>query len=80
MVVKAKKGNVRGYPYAILTNATQTRSRLGWVSASTGVTYCGICLRAPITEYWDHVCHVRRQGNQGIRGVGKVRRAVGPVF
>jgi hypothetical protein len=44
--------------YALSTNAMQTRSRLGWVSASTGVTYCGICLRAPISPEVGTTCIV----------------------
>jgi hypothetical protein len=48
METKVRRDPVETYAYAILTNRNQTRSRLGWVSFSTGVTYCGICLRAPV--------------------------------
>jgi hypothetical protein len=34
--------------YAILISANQATMRLGWVSSSTGLTYCGICLRASL--------------------------------
>jgi hypothetical protein len=34
--------------YAILTSRDQSTVRLGWVSFCTGLTYCGICLRAPV--------------------------------
>lgn len=33
---------------SIFAGANHARMRLGWVSASTGLTYCGICLRAPV--------------------------------
>lgn len=33
---------------SIFTSANHARTRLGWVSVSTGLTYCGICLRAQV--------------------------------
>jgi hypothetical protein len=44
--------------YAMLMSANRARARLGWVSASTGVTYCGICLRAPVTPEVGTTCVV----------------------
>ena len=34
--------------YSIFTSSDRSSVRLGWVSLSTGLTYCGICLRAPV--------------------------------
>jgi hypothetical protein len=48
--------NGKTHEYALSTNIGRTRSRLGWISASTGVTYCGICLRAPITPQMGSIC------------------------
>ncbi|MBB6145050.1 hypothetical protein HNQ77_003006 [Silvibacterium bohemicum] len=44
--------------YTILTSADQARARLGWVSTSTGLTYCGICLRAEVTPEVGADCRV----------------------
>ncbi len=39
------------YPYAVLFGKkTPFTVRLGWVSQSTGITYCGICLGAAIAS------------------------------
>jgi hypothetical protein len=35
--------------YTIISCRKLRTARLGWVSPSTGLTYCGICLRAPVT-------------------------------
>lgn len=45
-----------GPSYVILMNRGHTRARLGWVSASTGLTYCGLCLRAAVTPQLGHSC------------------------
>jgi len=42
--------------YVILMNQGHTRARLGWVSASTGLTYCGLCLRAAVTPQLGQSC------------------------
>jgi len=42
--------------YVILLNRGHTRARLGWVSASTGLTYCGLCLRATVTPQLGQAC------------------------
>ena len=43
--------------YAILISSDQATMRLGWVSPSTGLTYCGICLRSPVTPKIGADCH-----------------------
>jgi hypothetical protein len=45
-----------GYPCTILTSSDSSRARLGWVSDSTGLTYCGLCLRAPIAPKVGSTC------------------------
>jgi hypothetical protein len=42
--------------YVILIDRGHTRVRLGWVSVSTGLTYCGICLRAVVTPETGKCC------------------------
>ncbi len=44
--------------HTIFTSADKSRARLGWVSASTGLTYCGICLRAEVNAVPGTACHV----------------------
>jgi len=44
--------------YTILTSRNQSTVRFGWISISTGLTYCGICLRAPIAPEVGAVCPV----------------------
>ena len=56
MTTEVAPGNEITHTYALSTNLNRTRSRLGWISASTGVTYCGICLRAPITPQIGSTC------------------------
>ena len=34
--------------YLILKASHRVAMRFGWVSSTTGITYCGICLRAPV--------------------------------
>jgi|HubBroStandDraft_2_1064218.scaffolds.fasta_scaffold388981_1 hypothetical protein len=34
--------------FTILVSPNYATVRLGWVSPSTGLTYCGICLRAAV--------------------------------
>lgn len=34
--------------YSIMKASHSSTVRLGWVSSSTGITYCGICLRAAV--------------------------------
>jgi hypothetical protein len=45
-----------GFAHVILINHGNTRARLGWISASTGLTYCGLCLRAAITPEMGNSC------------------------
>ena len=42
--------------YPILTSTNPASVRLGWVSFSTGITYCGICLRAEIVPEVGATC------------------------
>jgi hypothetical protein len=42
--------------HVILINHGNTRARLGWISPSTGLTYCGICLRAAVTPEIGESC------------------------
>jgi hypothetical protein len=42
----------------IVISRNLTTVRFGWVSASTGLIYCGICLRAPITPELGSACPV----------------------
>ena len=44
--------------YTIVISRNQSTVRFGWVSASTGLTYCGICLRAPIAPKTGAACSV----------------------
>jgi hypothetical protein len=36
------------YFYSVMTAVPSGTIRFGWVSATTGITYCGICLRSPV--------------------------------
>jgi hypothetical protein len=36
--------------YTIVTSQTGGAARLAWVSPSTGLTYCGICQRSPVSS------------------------------
>ena len=38
------------YPYTVLFGKKPLSVRLGWVSPSTGIIYCGICLGAAIAS------------------------------
>lgn len=38
----------KSHLYTILASPDRAAVRLGWVSISTGLTYCGICLRAEV--------------------------------
>jgi hypothetical protein len=44
------------YTHVILINQGSTRARLGWISQSTGLTYCGICLRSSVTPAIGESC------------------------
>ena len=44
--------------YTIVLSRNQSTLRFGWISASTGLTYCGICLRAPIRSEIGAECPV----------------------
>ena len=44
--------------YTIVLSRNQSTLRFGWISASTGLTYCGICLRAPIKPEIGAACPV----------------------
>jgi hypothetical protein len=42
--------------YSIVTSQDGHAARLGWVSSATGITYCGICLAAPLTPRVGELC------------------------
>jgi hypothetical protein len=42
--------------HVILISHDSSRARLGWVSAATGFTYCGICLRSCVTPQTGSSC------------------------
>jgi hypothetical protein len=44
--------------YTILISRNHSTVRFGWTSASTGLTYCGICLRAQIKPEIGAACPV----------------------
>ncbi len=44
------------HEHVILISHDSSRARLGWISASTGLTYCGICLRSSVTPESGSVC------------------------
>ncbi len=44
------------HTHVILISHDTSRARLGWISASTGLTYCGICLRSSVTPETGKSC------------------------
>jgi hypothetical protein len=48
----------RDHACVIFINNGNTRARIGWISHSTGLTYCGICLRAAVTPEIGKSCAV----------------------
>ena len=44
--------------YSIMKAENPSTVRLGWVSPHTGITYCGICLRAAVTPQVGAECNV----------------------
>jgi hypothetical protein len=44
--------------YSIMKAANPKAVRFGWVSPTTGITYCGICLRAAVTPQVGATCTV----------------------
>lgn len=46
------------HQYTIFTNVDKTSARLGWISPSTGFTYCGICSRARVMPEIGTECEV----------------------
>jgi hypothetical protein len=43
-------------PYSIVAAQDGHGTRLGWVSSTTGITYCGICLRSPLKPCVGELC------------------------
>jgi hypothetical protein len=44
------------YFYSVMTSVPSGTIRFGWVSATTGITYCGICLRSPVAPRVGEEC------------------------
>jgi hypothetical protein len=44
------------YFYSVMTAVPSGTIRFGWVSATTGITYCGICLRSPVAPQVGEEC------------------------
>lgn len=42
--------------YSIVAAQDGHGTRLGWVSSTTGITYCGICLRSPLKPCVGELC------------------------
>jgi hypothetical protein len=46
--------------YSIMKAVNRSTVRLGWVSPSTGITYCGICLRGVVIPQIGAECNICR--------------------
>lgn len=42
--------------YSIVAAQDGITARLGWISSSTGITYCGICLRSALLPRVGELC------------------------
>jgi len=74
--------------YSIVAAQDGNTARLGWISSTTGITYCGICLRSALQPRVGELCDAcgacvvgvfdPTEGLQAIHGAWKFFRSAAP--